>query len=107
MGIYNEYNTRYGQIMVRCTLIAFALAFITKGCAHVDLVDPGMVIEMQEIEMAKEYKDVPREARPYCRLLEEEEERERKEREEEEFKKTGYNFQYGVVDGVFSFFFGG
>ena len=107
MGIYDRYNTQYGQIMLKMILAAGLLAFFTKGCAHIDPVDPGFVVEMAEIEMAKEYKDVPREARPYCRLLDEEDDRHTKEREEEEFKKTGYNFKYGIVDGVFSFFFGG
>jgi len=111
MQIYDNYNTKYGQIMLKSTLLALALALLTKGCssqaqAHLDLVDPGFVVEMAEIEMAKEYKDYPREARPYCRLLDEQEERDRKQREEEEFKKYGLNFQYGIVDGILSGLFG-
>ena len=105
MGIYDKYNTRYGQIMLRSTLIALSLAFVTKGCsskaqAHLDLVDPGFMVEMAEIQMAEKYKDYPKEGRPYCRLLEEKEEQDRKEREDKEFKTSGYNFEYGIVDSV-------
>lgn len=105
MQIYDNYNTKYGQIMLKSTLLALALALLTKGCssqaqAHLDLVDPGFVVEMAEIEMAEKYKDYPKEGRPYCRLLEEKEEQERKEREDKEFEEFGYKFKYGIVDSV-------
>lgn len=92
--------------MLKGITVIFALSCLGKACSNVDFVDPLSVVEMVEIEMSKEYKDVPAEARPYCRLLDEEDDRKNKEREEEDFKKTGYNFEYGVVDGIFSFFFG-
>lgn len=63
-----------------------------------------MAVEAIERDMAKQWKDVPREARPYCRLLDEKEDREAKDREEKEFEESGYNFEYDVVAGIFSFF---
>lgn len=54
MNMGNWYRENYGQIVLELIIVVFLFCGVCNICAHVDLIDPGMVYENMMMEQERQ-----------------------------------------------------